>query len=569
MADEAADAGGIANPVWLVVGAVVAVAAVLVGVLVATDSGDAPTGPVRDRATEASATADRWLSAWAADDRAELHRLATTKAPGLDAVLDRFDEGLDPVRITTEAGRPVLGGDTATVPFEATVVVPGLGPWRYSGSLPLADVDVPVGKDPEGDTERQWRVPFSPAVVHPDLTATRTLDRHRTFSPRAPLQYANGAPLPSSGPMRSIVGTVGPATAEQASKLGPAYEAGDPVGQSGLQAGFQQVLAGRPSGEVRLLEGSRVVEVEATFDGSPGAPVRTTLDPGLVAAAQAALGEAGNPAALVAIQPSTGAIRAIANRPSNGFNRALAGRYPPGSTAKVITTLALLQDGVTTSTRIACPKEITVNGRTISNAEDEELGDISFTDAFVHSCNTAFIGLAQQLEPRQLVDAARSLGFDADPDLGTGAATSQFPAPNGIVDQVSEAIGQGRVLATPLQMASVAATIGAGGYRKPHLVEVPTPVPFTPLPANVAPVVQDLMRQVVSRGTGTKAQLPGTPVAGKTGTAEFGTAVPLHTHAWFIAFRGDLAVAVVVEDGGFGGDAAAPIVRDFLARAGG
>jgi hypothetical protein len=569
MAEEAAEPDGGGNPVWLVVGAAIAVLAVVGGVLFVTNDDDEPKGPVRDVRREAAETAERWLSAWGADDRAELHRLTAAKAPGLDAVLDAFDHGLDPVSVSAEPADPVVTGSTATVSFEATVVLPGLGPWSYSGSLPLVDTEVPVGKDPKGDTERQWRVAYEPAVFHPDLTATRSFTRSRTFSPRGQLQYTDGTALPSVSPWRSILGSTGPASAEQAARLGPAYAAGDVVGQSGLQAGFQRQLAGRPSGEVRLVEGTRVVKVEATFDGSPGTSLRTTLDRNLVAAAQAALGEAGNPAALVAIQPSTGAIRAIANRPSNGFDRALAGRYPPGSTAKVITTLALLQHGVTPATRIACPKEITVNGRTISNAEDEELGDISFADAFVHSCNTAFIGLAQRLEPQQLVDAARSVGFDADPDLGAGAATSQFPAPNGIVDQVSEAIGQGRVLATPLQMASVAATIAAGGYRKPHLVEVPVAVPFTPLPAGVAPVVQDLMRQVVTRGTGTKAALPGTPVAGKTGTAEFGTAVPLHTHAWFIAFRGDLAVAVIVEDGGFGGDAAAPLAKAFLQRVGG
>jgi cell division protein FtsI/penicillin-binding protein 2 len=235
---------------------------------------------------------------------------------------------------------------------------------------------------------------------------------------------------------------------------------------------------------------------------------------------------------------------------------------------KVVTSIALLESGVTPDTRIACPKDITVNGRMIRNAEAEQLGDISFRDAFAHSCNTAFIGLAEKLPAQKLIDAARALGFDVNPDLRTAAATSQFPAPNGLVDQVSAAIGQGRVLVTPLQMASVAATVAAGGYRKPHLVEVPVAVPFQPMPPAVAATMQDFMRQVVAMGTGTKAQLPGTPVAGKTGTAEFGTAVPLHTHAWFIAFRGDLAVAVIVEDGGFGGDAAAPIAADFLRRVG-
>jgi cell division protein FtsI/penicillin-binding protein 2 len=311
------------------------------------------------------------------------------------------------------------------------------------------------------------------------------------------------------------------------------------------------------------------VKVEATFPGVVGAPVRTTLDPRIIAAADAALGTEGNPAAIVAIQPSTGAIRAFANRPSNGFNRALQGRYPPGSTFKVLTTMALLASGVTPDTRISCPKEVVVNGRTFGNAEDEELGDIPFREAFIHSCNTAFIQLAQRLKPADLEAVARAAGFDAAPALGAAAASSQFPTPSGVVDQVSAAIGQGRVLATPLEMASVAAAVAAGGFRAPHLVELPVAPELRPLAPGTAETLQALMRLVVVRGTGKKARLPGTPVAGKTGTAEFGNSVPLQTHAWFIAFRGDLAIAVIVEDGGFGGDAAAPIAADLFRRVGG
>jgi cell division protein FtsI/penicillin-binding protein 2 len=367
-------------------------------------------------------------------------------------------------------------------------------------------------------------------------------------------------------PWRSIVGTTGPATAEQVRDLGAYYRAGDVVGQTGLQESLEHELAGTPAGEVQVVEGDRLVQVLQSFSGKPGADVRTTFDPHLVAAALEVLGNEGNGASMVVIQPSTGAIRAVANRTATGYNRGFTGRYPTGSTMKVITSIALLEHGVTPATRVSCPKEIKVNGRVIRNAEEEELGDISFRDAFVHSCNTAFIQLAQRLGPDDLPNAAAKFGFGTDLRLGTPAGVSQVPHPNGLVDQVSEAIGQGRVLATPLQMALVAADVAAGGYVKPHVVEIPVPAAVEPMSPGVAATLQDFMRGVVANGTGTKARLAGTPVAGKTGTAEFGTSVPLHTHAWFIAFRGDLALAVIVEDGGFGGDAAAPLAAEFLKR---
>jgi cell division protein FtsI/penicillin-binding protein 2 len=92
------------------------------------------------------------------------------------------------------------------------------------------------------------------------------------------------------------------------------------------------------------------------------------------------------------------------------------------------------------------------------------------------------------------------------------------------------------------------------------------PATLIPFPPGVADTMQSVMRLVVTEGTGKRARLPGAPVAGKTGTAEFGSGNPLPTHAWFIGFRGDLAVAVVVEGGGFGGDVAAPIAAEVLRR---
>ncbi|HEX6312617.1 MAG TPA: penicillin-binding transpeptidase domain-containing protein, partial [Acidimicrobiia bacterium] len=118
-------------------------------------------------------------------------------------------------------------------------------------------------------------------------------------------------------------------------------------------------------------------------------------------------------------------------------------------------------------------------------------------------------------------------------------------------------------------MATVAAAVGGGAWRAPHVVAgVPATAP-RPLDATVAAALQQMMGLVVADGTGTAAALPGDPVYGKTGTAEFGTATPPQTHAWFIGYRDGLAFAVLVEDGGFGGEVAAPIAARFLEAAGG
>jgi hypothetical protein len=551
------------NPLVIVVASCAVVLALLIGVIVLVSSGSDE--PPRDRPAEAVATARSWLQAWARGDRKAMRSIAAGRDSTLDAVLEGFESSLQPGAIDAEAApTAVIDGDRATVTFFADVELPGFGTWSYRGSLELADREVRVPDS--DDTEKKWQVVFSPATLHPALVDGRSLRLARMWTRRGALLMTDGAPMPGTMPWRSVVGTVGPAETEQARALGAYYRAGDVVGQSGLQAGFEHQLAGTPSGEVQLMAGDDVVEVLQAFSGTAGIDVRTTFDPHLVAAALEVLGSEGNGAAIAVIQPSTGAIRAIANRTATGYNRAFAGRYPTGSTMKVITSVALLEHGVTPETRISCPKEIKVNGRIIRNAEEEELGDISFREAFIHSCNTAFIRLAQDLPPEALVDSAKRFGFETDLGLGTPAGISQIPHPNGIVDQVSEAIGQGRVLATPLQMAVVAADVAAGGYRQPHVVELPVPPPFEPMAPGVAETLQDFMRAVVSEGTGKKARLPGTPVAGKTGTAEFGTRAPLRTHAWFIAFRGDLALAVIVEDGGFGGDAAAPLAAEFFKR---
>jgi hypothetical protein len=547
---------------WFAGTALAAVLAASIGGLVAVRRGPDPAAP-RDRVAEALATASTWLHAWSAGDRSTMRALVVHPSPQLAATLDEI-AGLHPASIRAAAGFPLVQGATASVPFDVEVVLTSLGVWRYHGTIPLADTEVRV----DGARERQWRVPFSPSVVHPDLRPGDDLALKLAWPRRAELQSDDGTPLPAGHALGSVLGLVGPATAAQAKTLGPPYRAGDRVGQSGLESTYERLLAGTPAGELQLVRNGAVAKVEASFVSTPGRPIRTTIDLSVQAAAEAALGNEGNSGAMVVIKPSTGGIVAVANRPQNGFSRALLGRYPPGSTFKVITTLALLQKGVTPDTRISCPKEVTVNGRVIANAESEELGDISFRDAFAHSCNSAFIQLAERLSNQDLLDAAKAFGFNTDTRTGAGLPRSEVPEPRGMVDLVSAAIGQSRIQVTPMQMASVAATVANGGYRVPHFVDQLDNAGSMPLPAGTAATLQGLMRLVVTEGTGKKAAVGGTPVSGKTGTAEFGTANPPHTHAWFISFRGDLASAVLVEDAGFGGDVAAPIAAAFYRQMG-
>lgn len=538
---------------WAALAAIV-VAAVIAGVVVARPR--RVSAAPRDRVAEAGAIAATWVQAWARDDRKVMTSMAD-KPGSVDATVGLLHD-LGSVRATV--GAPAVNGSAATVPFDAAVDIVGFGTWRYRGTVPLVDVD--TGK------ERQWRVAFTPAVLHPDLADGLRLVLTRSWPARGTLRTSDGTALPAGqSTFRALMGTTGPASADQAKALGPQYRAGDTVGTSGMQQAAELDLAGRPTAAVEVRRGDTVVKTEATYPGVPGADVRTTLDLRIQAAAESALGTEGNGAAMVVIRPSTGGVLAIVNRPATGFNRALAGRYPPGSTFKVITTLALLQKGIGADTPVTCPKEIQVNGRTFKNAEDEEFGNIDMRTAFAQSCNTAYVQLAQKLSPDELTAAARLLGFDGDPGL-TGAAQSQYPQPAGIVDLASSAIGQGRVLATPLQMAAVAASVDSGAYRKPHVVEPPGGVPSVPLPAGTAGVLQSLMRLVVTQGSGVRANVGGVPVYGKTGTAEFGTDNPPRTNAWFISFRGDLASAVVVEDVGLARDFAAPVAGDFYRIAG-
>ena len=358
---------------------------------------------------------------------------------------------------------------------------------------------------------------------------------------------------------RALLGAVGPATAEQVQKSHGTLAAGDDVGQWGLEARFDSRLAGTPTRRIviRNAQGTPTTTL-LRLAGRKGQAVRTRLDRDVQRAAEVALGSRRDKAAVVALQPSTGDILAVANRPTDQtFDRAIDGRYPPGSTFKVISTAALLRDGLKTTDTVPCPQTITVGGKQFRNFEGEAAGAVPFSTDFAQSCNTAFVSLAKRLPADALTRAARDYG------LGRTSA-STVPPGTDAVERAAAMIGQARIVASPLAMAGVAATVADGRWHIPRLLSTDPRTSGPSIALSELSTLRTLMRSVVTSGTGTAlAVVPG-EVAGKTGTAEFGGGNPPPTHAWFIAFRGDLAVAVLVEKGSSGGAVAAPVAQRFF-----
>lgn len=537
---------------WLAI-AIVAVTAVTLAVTAGLFAAERAER-ARQARLAAISTAEQFAAAWEAGDWERLDGVVADPDGGAGAAHAQAWETLqvaDAEVTLTDVAFDAPGPSQALASYTVTLTLSGLGEWRYEGA---------VGLQPG---ESEWTVAWGPHALHPELDAGQRLDRVRAWPDRAALVDRNGAVL-GEGPFGNLAGSVGAVTAEQLAELGGTYQAGDVVGQSGLQGSLESRLAGTPGGEVRIVGADgAVLTVLHAFAATEPDQVRTTLDPAVQEAGQAALAPVSDPAALVAVDVPTGEVRAVVNTPPGGFNRALSGRYPPGSTFKVVTTAALLEQGLDPTATVGCPGTTSIGGRSFRNAGFAVLGPISFREAFAESCNTAFVDAADQLPVGALAGIARRFGFGVDYDVGVPVASSRFPEPTDPVEHVAASIGQGRVEATPLHMASVAAAVARGRWESPRLLaDAEARQGGEPLPARVHAQLEDLMRHAVAEGTGTGAQVAGAPVAGKTGTAEFGSGTA--THAWFIAYRGDLAVAVLVEGGGFGGTVAAPAAGRFF-----
>jgi len=477
-----------------------------------------------------------------------------------------------------DAGDAEEGGSTTTVPVEMTISTVAFGPVEAEVELPFV----------EGGIE------WDPSLAFPGLREGEELAADVELAERAPILARDGTVL-AEGPAEErehplgsaaidVTGEVGEASEEDLDKLARrGFSPETPVGVSGLELAFNARLAGKPGGSLlAVTEDGSSVRTLAKSKPRPGAPVKTTIDPDLQETAVAAL--AGRSGGVAVLDTRTGDVRALAGL-------AFSAPQPPGSTFKVVTTVAALESGaVSMDDEFEISDGINVGGRFIYNANGEFCGG-TFPEAFAHSCNAVFAPLGPEVGNDKLVETSEKFGFNEPPSLYSEKIIREVePEESTIPTEIGEeidlgvsAIGQGEVLATPLEMASVSQAVANGGVRMPTSIVAnkklrPEVEPVRVMSKQTAEQMTDLMVGVVTEGTGTAAAVSEAQVAGKTGTAELGPKPgeedaenPVQIKdAWFTAFapaeKPRLAVGVLlIEAEASGGEVAAPIVSEVLA----
>ncbi|WDF32940.1 penicillin-binding transpeptidase domain-containing protein [Arthrobacter agilis] len=556
--------------------------------------------------TELTRVEDVWQAAWSPEvfvpDLLPDEKLTLTRVPG-----DRGDiTGAGGEVIVTQ--RPVIrvGIDKTRVP-EAQ---------QAASARALAAL---LDLDPAGYEEQVLGAGAEAFVVALVLRddATRTVTDEQIDGIPGALRQADTLELaPTRTFARELLGSVGEATEELVEQSDGALRAGDITGLGGLQLQHDAQLSGTPGLEVNAVPLAAPATPSQRLFAKPavdGEDLAITLDPRLQSLGEEVLADEPSASSIVAIRPSTGEILAAANGPgSAGLQTALLGQYPPGSTFKVATSLALLREGFTPATPTACTEEVTVDGRTFNNASTyptQFLGTIPLLETFAQSCNTGFISARDEITQADLAAAAADLGIGVPASIGTPAFFGSVPTEAEGTSHAAAMIGQGEVLVSPLALATMAASVGAGTRVTPTLLqegepagdpasfsapspaasasapspdgsasasasssassaesaEPPVPSAFT---APESSTLKTLMAAVVAQGGAQLLQdVPGEPVLAKTGTAEFGSDSPPRTHAWVVALQGDLAVAVFVEEGELGSTSGGPLMQAFLTGA--
>lgn len=489
------------------------------------------TGPLESK--EVTETAADFLAAWSSGDTAKASSLTDSPQTATAALTGYKDKAhVSAVTFTPAAaiGAKVPFGVAATLSFQGRTT-----PWAYDSALTVI-------RSTSGKPVVQWKA----AVVHPKLVEGASLETGTAKQPTLDFTDRHGKVLdPAKYP-----------------SLGRFF--------TQLRTSYASKASGGTPGVETWIDGAdgTVAETLQVIVKGVGSKFPTTLDADIQAAAEkAVLKRSGS--AVTALDVNTGGILAVANNPATGTNLAFGASAAPGSTFKVVTATALLKAGLTPGSKVECKAHDNIHqGKMYKNVEKEGNLQANFAWDFANSCNTAFISQADSVPGDTLQNTAHDIfGLNREWQVGVKSVDSSVPGGSGD-ELTSEMIGQGKITASPLDMASVAATAKSGRFHQPRIVAadlIPNrpSISTTPLSSGVRNSLQQMMRQTAQSGTAATAMsgVHGNNVGAKTGSAEDGEGQP---NGWFLAYRDDVAASAIVQNGGHGGDSAGPIVAAVL-----
>ena len=501
-------------------------------------TGAAPSSASAQDTAAVQTTAQAFLTAWQSGNDAAAAAL-TDSPRQAEAALDAYRSDLHVSPMTTQLTGTDTSGDVtftvaATVHLRAGSAGPGSaaadGTWNYSSQLSV------------GETGGKWLVQWQPAI----LAANMTSDTHLMLT-AMPASDA-GSPTVTDDHGDDLADSSESALQKIAAQLSQSGPGG----------------TGTPGIDVEVVDASNTPldDVPAAVVASPGSAVlATTIDAKVQQAASAAVQKNQN-SSMVVLQPTTGHILAIANN-DGGLDNAMIAGIAPGSTMKVVTSTAMLNQGMSMDSDVACPASLDVDGAVTHNSGGESRpADTPLIDDFAASCNNAFAEQYQLLSGDLLARTAQSyFGLNEPWDIGLGQPTAYFTMPTGQSDAevAAEAFGQGRLEASPLAMASVAATVDTGSFHQPVILAGARQVSATPLPSGTDGQLKQMMRAVVGYSDGTAHGVGfGSGVYAKTGTAE--DQAGYQPNSWIIVYDPSLNIAIgcVVLQAGAGNQYAGP-----------
>ena len=496
-----------------------------------------------------------------------------------------------------------------------------------------------MDEDPETlleklETAKLWPS-FKPIVLKRDVNrdTVAVLEAHKLDLPGIVITIDPMRHYVENDRAAHLIGYLGEISEEQLqSGRYPYNRRGDLVGKFGVEKSFERYFRGEPGRkQVQVNAVGQVTQVMETVEAMPGENVYLTIDLPLQRKTEELF--EGKVGAAVAVDPNNGQILALVSSPafdpnafvegmsfdrwneliSNEFhpmtNKAIQGQYPPGSTYKIVTAIAGLEEGIITKeTETYCPGFYRYGNRTYRCWNRRGHGTVKLTAALAQSCDVYFFQVGEKVGVDRLAHYAKACGLGARTNITLdNEATGLVPTTTwklkkvGIPWQAGEtlsvAIGQGFNLVTPLQMAVLTAAVANGGVLyKPTVVKAIRAVDgervsledeivlgHLPASAKTMDRIRKGLIQVVHDRSGTafRARVPGITMAGKTGTAQVVALaedieekkedeIPykFRDHAWFVAFapveKPSIAVSVLVEHGGHGSSAAAPLAQEMI-----